>query len=147
MWIEERSVPGAGHVVVAACVRTFGHVRDCGSNMAVGPESPVEIHLGAGSSFSVKRCRLRANNAALCVATTLQIGQGYILYWTIALNGTRDALRSRVHVGILIWLVEGVRLVANGSIVHVAVTGHSGGESESSGDVLHRGRSREDCLV
>ena len=130
-------VPLLGHPVVAARIRALGHVGDGGTDVAVRPEGPVEIDCGTSSNLGVKRSRLRANDATRGVATALEIGRGDILDRTIALDRTGDTLRSRVHVRVLVRLVEVVGLVANGSVADKAVAGDGRGESESSSDVLH----------
>lgn len=130
-------VRGVRHVVVAARSRALGHVSDRRTHVAIRPESPEEVDLRASSDLSLKRGRLRANDAALSVAAALQVGRGDILDRPVALDLTRDALGCGARVRVLVWLVESVRLVANGGVVDVAVAGDGRGECESSSDVSH----------
>ena len=77
-----------------------------------------------------------AVDTAGCVAAALDIGDGYVLDGTVALDRTRDALHVR-HVRVLVWLVEDVFFAANGGIVDVAVGCDGGREGEGGGNVLH----------
>jgi hypothetical protein len=105
--------------------------------VAIGPESPKELNIGASSDLGMERSRLRANDATSSVATTLEIGRVYVLDWTVTLDLTGDSLGGRAHVRVLVRLVKRVVLVANGGIVDIAVAGNSRGKSESSSNVLH----------
>lgn len=84
----------------------------------------------------MKSSGLGAVDTAGCVATALDIGDGYVLDGAVALDGSRDALHVR-HVRVLVGLVEDVFFAANGSVVDVAVGCDGGREGEGGGDVLH----------
>lgn len=111
--------------------------------MAVRPEGPVELDIGARSDLSVQRGRLGADNATPTVTTTLEIGRGYVLNETVTLDLTGNTLGFGACVGVLVRLVEYVFLVANGGIVDIAVAGNGGSESESGSNVLHCERRGE----
>jgi hypothetical protein len=81
--------------------------------------------------------RRGADNAALGVAAALDVGDGDVLYRTVALDGTGDACDLWVHVGVGIGLIEGVVFAADEGVVDVAVGCYGGGASEGSGEVLH----------
>ena len=85
----------------------------------------------------MERCRLRANYTTLSVTTTLEIGGGHVLNWSVTLDLAGNTLGSRARVRVLIRLVESICLVANGGIVDIAVTSDGCGKGESSSNVLH----------
>ena len=111
--------------------------------MAVGPLSPVQIHLRASGDVGVERSWRGADNATRGVAAALEISKGHVFDWTVALYRSGDALGGRAHVGVLVRLVEGECLATNSGSVDVAMAGDGGGQGKSSGGVLHCKRTVE----
>jgi hypothetical protein len=86
---------------------------------------------------------LGAVDTASGVTAALDIGNGYVLNRSVALDRTRDTLHVG-HIRVLVRLVEDVFLATNSSVVDIAVSRNGGSESEGGGDVLHRGNVRFD---
>lgn len=105
--------------------------------MAIGPQCPSKRDVRASRCLSVQGCGRGTNNAALSVATALEVGERDILNGTVALDGSRDALGSRRDVRVLVRLVEGVDLVRDGGIVDITMGGDNGSHAEGWKDELH----------
>ena len=99
--------------------------------MRVGPERPVQRDGGPSLGRRVQRRGRRALNAALGVAVALEVDGGDVLHGAVAGDGAGHALWDRVHVRVLVGVVELVLRAADGGLADVAVAGHEGGEGES----------------
>lgn len=125
------------HVLITPGIWAPGHVCDGRANVAVRPEGPVELDVGASCDFSVQSSWRRSLDAALSVPTALEVSESYVLDWSVALDGARDALYATANIWVLVWLVEGVVFATDSRIAHVAVSGDGRGEGECGSNVLH----------
>lgn len=109
--------------------------------MALRPERPEELNIRASSSLGMQSSGRGAVDATSSVTAALNIGDGYVLNGSVALDRTRYTLHVG-HVRVLVRLVEDVFLATDSSVVDIAVGCNGSSESEGGGDVLHCGNVR-----
>jgi hypothetical protein len=132
-------VRSSRHPLVAPSIRALRHVRDGRTDVAIGPQSPVQLDVCANGNFCVESGGRGADDAALSVAAALDVGDGDVLYGAVALDGAGDACDFGVHVWVRVRLVKGVVFSTYEGVIDVAVGCYSRGAGEGGGEVLHNG--------